>query len=119
MAVGRGVERVQAFFWGDPSRRGTAEWANELAELAVSVARPNSWDRHMEWFRARLVDPQSILYTAVNGQSHPIGMVRYQLDGSHAILSINVTADFTLALCSCDSVAGGGMFAAIWQSQSK
>jgi UDP-2,4-diacetamido-2,4,6-trideoxy-beta-L-altropyranose hydrolase len=100
---GRGVERVQAFLWGDPSLRRTAEpdcksfweWANESTEPAVSVARrPISWDRHMEWFRSRLVDPQSILYTAVNNQSHPIGMVRYQLDGSHAILSINVGAAF-------------------------
>ena len=100
---GRGAERVQAFLWGDPSLRRTDEpdckkfweWANESAEPAASVARkPIPWDRHMEWFRARLVDPQSILYTAVNRQGHPIGMVRYQLDGMHAILSIVVGAVF-------------------------
>lgn len=48
----------------------------------------------MEWFRARLTDQQSVLYTAVNRQGNPIGMVRYQLEGTQAILSINLGAAF-------------------------
>ena len=100
---GRGSERVLALLWGDPALRRTMEadcrsfweWANDPAARAVSFARePIPWKRHMDWFRARLTDPQSILYTAVNRQGDPVGMVRYQLEGTHAILSINLGAAF-------------------------
>jgi UDP-2,4-diacetamido-2,4,6-trideoxy-beta-L-altropyranose hydrolase len=100
---GRGAERVLAFLWEDPILRPTIEsdcrdfweWANDPAARAVSFAKePIPWERHMEWFRARLSDPQSILYTAVNRQGEAVGMVRFQLDGTHAILSINLGAAF-------------------------
>ncbi len=98
---GRGVERVQAFLGGEPGLRQTVEsdckafweWANDPGARAVSFARePIPWERHMEWFRSRLTDPQSILYTAVNRQAEAMGMVRFQVDGTHAILSINLGA---------------------------
>lgn len=100
---GYGAERVQAFLWGDPVLRRTVEsdcknfwqWANESAELNGSVSRKLiPWDRHMEWFRARLADPQSILYTALNRQGDLVGMVRSQVDHRRAILSISVDAQF-------------------------
>lgn len=100
---GRGAERVLTFLWGDPMLRRTIEsdcksfweWANDSAEPAVSFARePIPWERHMEWFLARLADPQSFLYTAVNRRGDPMGMVRYQLDGMRAVLSINLGAAF-------------------------
>jgi UDP-2,4-diacetamido-2,4,6-trideoxy-beta-L-altropyranose hydrolase len=100
---GRGTERVLAFLWGEPTLRRTIEsdcrsfwqWANDPTAHAVSYARePIPWDRHMEWFRARLTDPKTILYTAVSRSGDPMGMVRYQLDGTHAILSINLGAQF-------------------------
>lgn len=99
----RGGERVQAFLSGDPTLRPTIEsdcrnfweWANDPEARAVSFARdPIPWERHMEWFRARLTDPQSILYTAVNCQGQAVGMVRYQLQDGHAILSINLGTAF-------------------------
>jgi RimJ/RimL family protein N-acetyltransferase len=100
---GCGAERVQAFLWGDPVLRRTVEldcknfweWANESAEPSGAVARkPIPWDRHMEWFRARLADPQSILYTALNRRGDPIGMLRCQIEGKQAVLSISVGAAF-------------------------
>lgn len=103
MVDGLGTQRVLAFLWGDPVLRRTVEsdcrsfwkWANDPAVHAVSLAtQPISWERHMEWFRARLEDSRSILYTAVNRQGYPMGMVRYQLDGTHAILSIVLGAEF-------------------------
>lgn len=95
---GYGAERVLAFLWGDPLLRRTIEsdcrssweWANDSGEHSVSTP----WERHMEWFRGRLADPQSILYTAVNRQGDPMGMVRYQLDGTRATLSINLGIPF-------------------------
>jgi len=100
---GRGTERVLAFLWGEPSLRRTVEsdcrafweWANDPATRAVSFARePIPWERHMEWFRARLTDPQTVLYTALGRSGDALGMVRYQMDGTHAILSINLGAQF-------------------------
>jgi len=100
---GRGAERVQASLWGDPVLRRTVEldcksfweWANESADPSGALARkPIAWDRHMEWFRARLADPQSILYTALNRHGDPVGMVRCQVDGTQAVLSISVGAAF-------------------------
>ena len=100
---GRGAERVLAFLSGDPALRRTIEsdcrcfweWANDPAAWAVSLAlEPIPWERHMEWFRARLADPQSILYTGVNRQGDAVGMVRYQLESTHAILSISLGAAF-------------------------
>jgi UDP-2,4-diacetamido-2,4,6-trideoxy-beta-L-altropyranose hydrolase len=95
---GYGAERVLAFLWGDPVLRRTIEsdcrssweWTNDSGEHSVRIP----WERHMEWFRARLADPQSILYTAVNRQGDPMGMVRYQLDGTRATLSINLGTAF-------------------------
>jgi len=100
---GRGAERVVAFLWGDPVLRHTIdadcrcfwEWANDPGTRAVSFAKdPIPWERHMEWFRSRMADPKSILYTAVNRVGDPIGMVRYQVDGTRAVLSINLGAPF-------------------------
>jgi RimJ/RimL family protein N-acetyltransferase len=100
---GLGTERVLAFLWGDPVLRRTIdsdcrsfwEWTNDRGADSVSLARePVSWERHIEWFRARLTDPRSTLYTAVNRQGHPMGMVRYQLDGRHAVLSIVLGAAY-------------------------
>jgi UDP-2,4-diacetamido-2,4,6-trideoxy-beta-L-altropyranose hydrolase len=100
---GRGAQRVVAFLWGDPVLRRTIdadcrcfwEWANDPGARAVSFARdPIPWERHMEWFRARMADPKSILYTAVNRAGAPIGMVRFQVDGARAILSINLGEAF-------------------------
>jgi RimJ/RimL family protein N-acetyltransferase len=48
----------------------------------------------MEWFRTRLADPHSILYTAANHLGDPMGMVHCQLDGTHAVLSINIGSSF-------------------------
>jgi UDP-2,4-diacetamido-2,4,6-trideoxy-beta-L-altropyranose hydrolase len=95
---GYGAERVLAFLWGEPVLRRTIEsdcrsswdWANDGGEHSV----PITWERHMQWFRARLADPKSILYTALNRQGDPMGMVRYQLDGTRAILSINLGTAF-------------------------
>ena len=100
---GRGTERVLSFLWGEPTLRRTVEsdcrsfweWANDPAARSVSFARePIPWDRHMEWFRARLTDPQTILYTALARNGDPLGMVRYQMDGANAILSINLGSEF-------------------------
>ena len=100
---GRGAERVAVFLWGDPILRRAIEsdcrscweWRNDPAPHDGSFAsEPIAWERYMEWFRARLADPQSILYTAVTRRGEPMGMVHCQLDGTHAVLSINLGAAF-------------------------
>jgi len=100
---GRGTERVLALLWGEPTLRRTVEsdcrsfweWANDPEARAASLPRePIPWDRYMDWFRTRLADPQTILFTALSRSGDPLGMVRYQMDGTHAILSINLGSEF-------------------------
>jgi RimJ/RimL family protein N-acetyltransferase len=79
----------------DSDCRSFWEWANDPGTRAASFAKdPIPWDLHMEWFRTRMADANSVLYTAVNRAGDPIGMVRYQVDGTRAVLSINLGAPF-------------------------
>jgi len=100
---GRGTERVLALLWGEPTLRRTVEsdcrsfweWANDPEARAASLPRePIPWDRYMDWFRARLADRQTTLYTALSRSGDPLGMVRYQMDGARAVISINVGTQF-------------------------
>ncbi len=98
---GRGSERVVAFLSGLRLRRTLEadceifwEWANEPQARAASFrSEPISWEEHAKWFRARLADPQAILYTAMRNEVR-VGEVRYQIEGERAGLSISLGADF-------------------------
>lgn len=99
---GRGAERVLAFL-SDLELRRTIdsdcevfwEWANDPIARAASFRNKTiSWQHHTQWFRAKLADPNAILYTATSSDGLPIGEVRYQIDGGRAVLSIGLGAGF-------------------------
>jgi RimJ/RimL family protein N-acetyltransferase len=99
---GRGAERVVAFL-SDLELRRTAEsdceifweWANDPGARAASFRnKAISWEDHTQWFRAKLADPQAILYTVTNKGGLPMGEVRYQIEGKRAVLSISLDAGF-------------------------
>jgi UDP-2,4-diacetamido-2,4,6-trideoxy-beta-L-altropyranose hydrolase len=71
------------------------EWANDPETRAASF-RSNgiSWEDHVRWFRAKLADPNAILYTATNKKGLPVGEVRYQIEGKRAVLSISLGERF-------------------------
>ncbi|MGA9040143.1 MAG: UDP-2,4-diacetamido-2,4,6-trideoxy-beta-L-altropyranose hydrolase [Terriglobales bacterium] len=67
------------------------EWANDPEVRIVSFSTdPISWDRHLQWFNAKLADPNAVLYLAVDPEGTPIGHVRYQLEGLRAAVSISL-----------------------------
>ena len=95
---GRGAERVVAFL-SDLELRRTVEsdrevfweWASDPEARAVSFHNETiSWEQHTKWFRAKMEDPNAILYTATNGSGLPMGQVRYQIEGKRAVLSISL-----------------------------
>lgn len=104
---GRGTDRVMAFL-SDLQLRRTVnadcglfwQWANEPGATAASFRNKTiSWEHHEKWFRGKLADPNAILYTATNRDGVPIGEVRYQMEGSRAVLSIGLGVNFRGCRC--------------------
>ncbi len=71
------------------------EWANEPAARAASfTTKPIPWERHEQWFAAKLNDPGCAFYVAVNGAGVPIGQVRCEVRDNVAIISISLDPRF-------------------------
>jgi RimJ/RimL family protein N-acetyltransferase len=97
---GEGAQRVVSAMQAESLRlrRATAkdcellwEWANDPDVRTVSFSTdPIPWDRHLQWFNAKLADPNAVLYLAVDPEGSPIGHVRYQIEGERAAVSISL-----------------------------
>lgn len=67
------------------------EWANDPGVRAVSFnTEAISWERHQEWFAAKLNDPACVLFIGLSGPGVPIGQVRYDINDKVAVLSVSV-----------------------------
>jgi UDP-2,4-diacetamido-2,4,6-trideoxy-beta-L-altropyranose hydrolase len=67
------------------------DWANDPDVRTVSFStQPIPWERHLQWFNAKLADPNAVLYLAIDPAGTPIGHVRYQIDGERAAVSISL-----------------------------
>jgi RimJ/RimL family protein N-acetyltransferase len=65
------------------------EWRNEVTTRAASLNQePLPFEQHEQWFRARLDDPDTLLYVVHDASRAPIGYVRFTLDGTEAEISI-------------------------------
>jgi UDP-2,4-diacetamido-2,4,6-trideoxy-beta-L-altropyranose hydrolase len=101
---GQGAERVLAAIRdGDMRLRYVQEsdclqlweWANDPDVRPVSFATETiSWERHLQWFNAKLRDPNAVLYLVVDPEDVPAGQVRYQIDGTSAAVSISLAPQF-------------------------
>ncbi len=70
-------------------------WAEDQAARASSFhSAALSWEDHSRWFAERLQDPQSVIYIGENAASEPVGVVRFQIKGETAVLSVNVAPEF-------------------------
>jgi UDP-2,4-diacetamido-2,4,6-trideoxy-beta-L-altropyranose hydrolase len=68
-------------------------WSNDPGVRAVSFCpEPIPWERHVEWFRARLADARSHFFIGTDGSGAPIGQVRCELTGDDAVLSVSLGA---------------------------
>lgn len=71
------------------------EWAVEPAARAASFhSAAISWEDHAGWFAERLQDPHSVIYIGENATGEPVGLVRFQINGETAVLSVNVAPEF-------------------------
>ena len=67
------------------------EWANDPLTRAFSFSlQPIPWERHLEWFTAKLSDPLTLFCIAINADGVPIGQIRYQIEGTEAVVSVSV-----------------------------
>jgi UDP-2,4-diacetamido-2,4,6-trideoxy-beta-L-altropyranose hydrolase len=68
-------------------------WANEPGVRAVSFTEdPIPWEKHCEWFTARLANSNCRLWIAENRDGTPVGQIRFDLGESSATLSISLDA---------------------------
>jgi UDP-2,4-diacetamido-2,4,6-trideoxy-beta-L-altropyranose hydrolase len=71
------------------------EWANDPDVRAVSFStEPIPWEQHVTWFKAKLADPNAVLYLATDSENVPVGQVRYQITQPDAVVSIDLAAGF-------------------------
>ncbi|WP_084568720.1 UDP-2,4-diacetamido-2,4,6-trideoxy-beta-L-altropyranose hydrolase [Chloroflexus sp. Y-396-1] len=71
------------------------EWANEKETRASSFSSdPIPWDKHVQWFTRKLLEPNCFFFIAVNRENAPIGQVRFDIDtDGEAEISINIDKD--------------------------
>jgi UDP-2,4-diacetamido-2,4,6-trideoxy-beta-L-altropyranose hydrolase len=101
---GMGSERVRAALLDRELRlrlvreddcRLLFEWADDaVARTASFRSTPIAWEDHARWFAERLQDAQSVIYIGENAGREPVGVVRFQIKGESAVLSVNVAAGF-------------------------
>jgi UDP-2,4-diacetamido-2,4,6-trideoxy-beta-L-altropyranose hydrolase len=101
---GQGATRVvrklrDSDVWLRPARADDCrliwEWANEPSARAASFSTEGiPWERHQQWFAAKLNDPGCTFFIAVNGSGVPIGQLRCDVSDSTAVISISLDPRF-------------------------
>lgn len=67
------------------------EWANDVETRAASFnSSPIDWNTHRNWFLKRLLDLNCLLLICSSDQGYSMGLVRFDLSGDEAIMSINL-----------------------------
>ena len=71
------------------------EWANDPDVRAVSFSSdPISWSEHINWFTSKLSDARCIFWIATNFDKQPVGLIRYDIEGAEAVVSIIIDRKF-------------------------
>jgi UDP-2,4-diacetamido-2,4,6-trideoxy-beta-L-altropyranose hydrolase len=101
---GLGSERVRAAlldrelrlrFVRESDCRSLFEWADDPVVRAASLhSAAISWEDHSRWFAERLHDPHSVIYMGENAAGKAVGLVRFQIRGESAVLSVSVAPEF-------------------------
>ena len=67
------------------------EWASDPVTRAHSFSpEPIPWEQHLLWFEARLIDPSTYFYVAMDVNTQPIGQLRFQVEGDAATVSVSL-----------------------------
>ncbi|MBN2382472.1 UDP-2,4-diacetamido-2,4,6-trideoxy-beta-L-altropyranose hydrolase [bacterium] len=71
------------------------DWANDPEVRNVSFSSQSiPWDNHVQWFNAKLNDPDCLFYIAYNGFGTPVGQVRFDNNGRESVISISIDKKF-------------------------
>lgn len=66
-------------------------WANDPAARLQSFSSESiRWEQHQAWFEARMSDPLTRFYVAVDAHDRPIGQIRFQLEAESATVSVSL-----------------------------
>lgn len=69
-------------------------WANDPGTRATSFnPAPIPWEDHVAWFSKKLNEPSSVMYIAEFPGKRPVGIVRFEVSGPAAELSITVAPE--------------------------
>jgi UDP-2,4-diacetamido-2,4,6-trideoxy-beta-L-altropyranose hydrolase len=67
------------------------DWVNDPGVRASAFDSEHiSWEGHLAWFARRLADPSCIIAIIVDGESQPVGQVRFEGEQIEAIVDISV-----------------------------
>lgn len=65
------------------------KWANDRSIRFFSFnPEPVSWENHIEWFNSKMADHNYIMWMVMDQQDRPVGLVRFNIAGSEAVISI-------------------------------
>ena len=79
---------------GPEDREILWRWSNDPEVRAQSFhSRPITWEEHCRWWDARGIDPHWYAWIGVNASAHPVGVVRFQVQGTRAEIGVNVAAE--------------------------
>ncbi len=71
------------------------QWVNdpETRSLSFSLASI-SWEDHQKWFKSKLNDTSCCFYIAQSNSGMPLGVVRFDIKGIRATVSVNIAPAF-------------------------
>ena len=91
------------------------DWANDPEVRKNSFeSRPITWPEHQDWFARKLQDPDCHHFIGVRGEDAQVGMVRFDVAGEDADISVSVDHDHrggvgaALIRAGVEAMAGAG-----------
>lgn len=71
------------------------DWANAPDVRASSFSQALiPWEDHVAWFHAKRHNPLVLFYIGINGENNPIGLVRFDITGTDAVISMVIGPQF-------------------------
>ena len=71
------------------------QWANDADVRAASFSsNVITQERHREWFSTKLTDPNAVVLLAMDANNSPAGVVRFDIEGQRALMSISLARGF-------------------------